>query len=69
MLNMSSSTAQMTITQALLFSFIFDKIYNIDGAFCVLFYFYKVPMIPEIINERMLAAWVAVVLVFYHSVL
>jgi hypothetical protein len=32
---MSSSTAQMTITQALLFSFIFDKIYNIDGAFCV----------------------------------
>jgi hypothetical protein len=25
MLNMSSSTAQMTITQALLFSFIFDK--------------------------------------------
>jgi hypothetical protein len=44
---------------------------KIDGAFLFEFTFYKVPMFTEIINERILAAWVAVVviLVFYRLLL
>lgn len=73
-----NSTRYTRIYQCLLYRLIRNKIkeknfiyvLNIDGAFLFNSTFYKVPMFTEIINERMLSAWVVVViLVFYHLLL